>query len=168
MAISMYKASVPVFLQTLGALSGVLSKASTWAAGKKIDETVLAQTRLIPDMFSLARQVQTACDFAKNTTARLASVEIPRHEDNESTLEELIARIAKTVAFLKTIEASRIDGSEDKTISMPIGGQTMTFQGEQYLLHFALPNFYFHATTAYVILRASGLEVGKRDFLGGL
>ena len=166
MTISMYQASVPVFTQTLTALSAVLAKADAHAANKKIAPGVLPGTRLCPDMFPLARQVQIACDFAKGTCARLAGVEVPSYADTETTFAELRERIAKTIAFIATIPAAQIDGSEDRDISLKVGPQDMHFKGLPYLVSFSLPNFYFHATTAYAILRANGVELGKMDFLG--
>jgi len=166
MTLSMYQASVPVFLRTLAALSGVLDKAAAHATQRKIDQAVLLNTRLFPDMFPLVRQVQLTADFAKGATARLAGIEVPKFADTESTFDELKARIAKTVDFVKTLKPAQIDGSENREITIPIGGQPQSFKGQPYLLHFALPNFFFHATTAYDILRQCGVEVGKRDFIG--
>ena len=166
MAISMYRASVPVFVQILNALSGVLKKAAAHAEAKKIDPAALLTARLYPDMFALTKQVQIACDFAKGCAARLAGVEIPKYEDNEASFADLEARIAKTIAFLDTLKPAQIDGTEDKAISLTIGGQAMNFDGLTYLLNFTLPNFYFHLTTAYDLLRHNGVELGKRDFMG--
>ncbi len=166
MPISMYQASVPAFLQSLAALSGVLDKAASHAAAKKIDPAALLTARLYPDMFAFTRQVQLACDFAKGAAARLAGIEIPKFPDDEKSFDELKARIARTIDFLKSLKPAQIDGSEGKVISFPVGGQPMTFTGQQYLVGFALPNFYFHLTTAYAILRHNGVEIGKRDFLG--
>jgi hypothetical protein len=166
MSLSMYQASVPVFLHTLAALSAILDKAAAHAAQRKIEPPVLLNTRLFPDMFPLIRQVQLAADFAKGAGARLAGIEVPKFADTESTLDELKARIAKTVDFLKTLKPAQIDGSEGRDITIPIAGQPQSFKGQPYLLHFALPNFFFHATTAYNILRHCGVEIGKRDFIG--
>lgn len=166
MTISMYQASVPVFQQGLAALSGVLDKAAAHAAARKIDPAVLLQTRLFPDMFPLTRQVQIAADFAKGCPARLAGVENPSYADEETTIDALKARLDKTSAFLKTLTAAQIDGSETRDITLKIAGNDVTFKGQTYLLHFALPNFYFHSTAAYAILRSSGVEIGKRDFIG--
>lgn len=166
MAISMYRASVPVFVQMLNALAGVLKKAEAHAQAKKIDPAALLTARLYPDMFTLTRQVQIACDFAKGCPARLAGVDVPKYEDNEASFADLDARIAKTVAFIGTLKPAQIDGSEDKTIALTIGGQSMSFDGLTYLLNFAAPNFYFHVTTAYDLLRHNGVELGKRDFMG--
>jgi hypothetical protein len=166
MTLSMYQASVPVFLHSLAALSAVIDKAAAHAAQRKIEPTVLLNTRLFPDMFPLVRQVQLAADFAKGTSARLAGVEVPKFADTEATFDDLKARIAMTVDFVKTLKSGQIDGSEDREITIPIGGNPQSFKGQPYLLHFALPNFFFHATTAYDILRHCGVEIGKRDFIG--
>ena len=166
MTLSMYQASVAPFVKSLTALSGVLDKAAAHASARKIDPAVLLSTRLYPDMFPLVRQVQLATDFAKGAAGRLAGVELPKYPDTEASIDELKARIAKTIDFLKTFRAGQIDGSEGREITIPIGGQPKTFDGQGYLIDFALPNFYFHLTTAYAILRHCGVEIGKRDFLG--
>ena len=166
MTLSMYQASVPAFLQMLNNLSALLDKAEADAARRKIDPTVLLNYRLAPDMFPLTRQVQIAGDFAKGTSARLAGVEVPKYEDSEKTFADLKARIAKTIAFLQGLKEKDIDGSENRDITISIGKETMTFKGKPYLIHYALPNFYFHVTTAYDILRHAGMEIGKRDFIG--
>jgi hypothetical protein len=166
MTISMYQISAPVFTKMLGALSNVLDKGAAFAVAKKIDPAVLMASRLAPDMFPLTRQVQIAADFAKGPMARLAGLEVPKWEDNETTMEALKARVAKTIDYVKSFKPAQIDGSEAREISLTIGGQPMTMTGQEYLLHNALPNFYFHVTTAYTILRHNGVEVGKRDFLG--
>jgi hypothetical protein len=166
MAISMYQASVPVFIRMLDNLAVILQKAAAHAESKKFDSTVLINSRLFPDMFPLSRQVQIATDHAKGCAARLAGLESPKYEDNEVTLPELLARIQKTVEYLRTFAPDQIDGSEDKAITLQMRHTTMTFQGMPYLLHFALPNFYFHITTAYAILRHSGVDIGKHDFIG--
>ena len=168
MPLSMYQASVPVFLQGLRNLSGILDKAAAQAAERKIDPSVLLNDRLAPDMFPLTRQVQIASDHAKGATARLAGAEVPRFEDVEKTFEELQQRLSRVSAFVAEFDAARIDGSEEREISLPIGGQSRTFKGQAYLLHFALPNFYFHTTTAYAILRHNGIAIGKRDFIGSV
>ena len=162
----MYQASAPRFANTLKNLSAILDKAKAHAEAKKIDETVLTSSRLYPDMFALARQVQIACDSAKGAVARLAGVEIPKHEDTEKTFAELKERIAKTLAFIATVKPGQIDGSEEKEIVLKLRGKDVPFKGMQYLLGFAWPNFYFHATTAYGILRHNGVELGKQDFIG--
>jgi hypothetical protein len=168
MSLSMYQASVPIFQKMLGNLSKILDKAAQHASQKKIDPTVLLNTRLTPDMFPLVRQVQLTTDFARSCAARLSGQEVPKVPDTETTIEELKARIDKTVDYLKAAKVAQIDGSEAKDITFPIGGNPTTFKGESYLVGFALPNFYFHLTTAYDILRQSGVEIGKRDFLGAL
>ena len=166
---SMSRATIPVFEIGLNALSAVLDKAQVYAEAERINPAVLLNPRLFPDMFALTRQVQAACDQAKNGGARLAGIEPPRHEDNESTIAELKARIAKTIAFVKTLDAAKIDGSADREITFPLGPQSKGhMRGADYLNHFALPNFFFHLTTAYDILRHCGVELGKRDFLAGI
>jgi hypothetical protein len=166
MTISMYQASAPRFVNTLRNLSAILDKAQAHAEAKKIDPAALTHFRLYPDMFPMKRQVQVACDTAKGAVARLAGVEVPRHEDTEETLAELKARIAKTIAFIETIKPAQIDGSEDRNIHLKLGPREIDYQGLQYLLGFALPNFYFHVATAYDILRHNGVELGKRDYIG--
>ena len=168
MTISMYQASVPVFVRMLGNLSALLDKGKAHAEARKIAENVLPASRLIADMFPLSRQVQIACDHAKGAVARLAGVDVPKHEDDEQTIEELQARIAKTISFVETFTAAQIDGSEERDIVYPTSSRgDLHFKGVDYLLGFALPNFYFHVVTAYDILRANGVEIGKRDFLAG-
>jgi hypothetical protein len=147
-------------------LSGILDKAEAFAAEREIEPEVLLNWRLASDMFPLTRQVQIAADFAKGTTARLAGAEVPKYPDEEKTFAELKARIAKTIKFVEGFKPKDIDGSETRDITLTVGGQDMHFKGEPYLVHFALPNFYFHATTAYDILRRCGVEIGKRDFIG--
>lgn len=168
MPFTMTQASLPVFEIGLNALSGVLDKAAAFVAAKKVDPAVLLGWRLTPDMFALARQVQVACDQAKNGSARLAGAEPPKFEDNETTLDQLKERIAKTVAFLKTLDGKAIDASADREITFPLGPNKGQMKGGDYLNHFVLPNFYFHLTAAYAIVRHCGVEVGKRDFLGGI
>lgn len=166
MTISMYAASVPVFKQMLGSLSDLIDKADVHAAERKIDPNALLQARLFPDMFPLLRQIMIAADFAKGACARLAGVEVPKYEDTEQSFSELKARIAKTVAFIDTLPASDIDGSEERDITTSAGPNSKSFKGQRYLLHYALPQFFFHVTTAYAILRHNGVEVGKKDFMG--
>ncbi len=166
MNISMYQASAPRFVNMLNNLSAILDKAQAHAEARKIDPAVLTACRLYPDMFPFTRQVQTACDTAKGAVARLGGVEVPKHEDSEQTIAELKARIAKTIAFIETVKPAQIEGSEEKAIVLKIGPRELRFTGLQYLLGFALPNFYFHAATAYDILRHNGVELGKRDFIG--
>jgi uncharacterized protein len=168
MNISMYQASAPRFVNTLNNLVAILDKAQAHAEAKQIDPAALTTSRLYPDMFPMARQVQIACDTAKGAVARLAGVEVPKHDDTEQTFPELKARIAKTIAFIKSVKPGQIDGSEDREIVLKLGGREITFKGMQYLLGFAHPNFYFHVTTAYNILRHNGVEIGKRDFIGSL
>lgn len=169
MAIGMYVASIPVYQRQLGAISKILEKGSAWAAARKVDEAVLGATRLIPDMLPLTRQVQIACRFAEESAARLAGVEVPKAPENgEKTLGELRARIAAVLAYLKGIKPEQVDGSEGREVVLTIAGSPLKLTGEQYLLHFALPNFYFHCTTTHAILRQCGVEIGKRDFIGGL
>ncbi|MGH6816635.1 MAG: DUF1993 domain-containing protein [Hyphomicrobiaceae bacterium] len=163
---SLYQAAVPPFMQQLQALSGVLDKAEAHAAAKKIDPAVLLGARLFPDMFAFTRQVQLVTDFAKGASARLAGLEVPSYEDTEKTFAELKARVRKTLDFLQSLKPAQIDGSEERDIEIKIGGKPVTFKGQVYLVNFALPNFYFHATTAYAILRHNGVELGKRDFVG--
>jgi uncharacterized protein len=167
MSISMYQASVPVFARALANLAAVLDKGAAHAEAKKIDPAVLLNTRLYPDMFPLVRQVQIATDAAKGCASRLAGLDPPRYDDTETSFPQLRTRIDKTIAHLNSFKPAQIDGSEERTITLRIRDQTVTFPGMAYLLHFAQPNFYFHYTTAYDILRHGGVELGKRDFLGG-
>ena len=166
MAISMYQASVPVFIRTLNNLVGILEKGARYAETKKIDPSVLVNSRLSPDMFPLFRQVQIASDIAKRGAAQLAGVEAPKFEDNENTFPELIDRVQKTISYLDTFKSEQIDGSEERTITLQMRDNTLSFQGMPFLLYFVLPNVYFHVTTTYDILRHCGVEVGKQDFLG--
>ena len=166
MTLSMYQASVPFFLRMLANLRAILEKGEAHAAARKFDAAVLVQARLAPDMLPLARQVQIASDNAKGCAARLAGVNPPRFEDTESTFAELLARIDKTVAFLKTLQPGQIDGSEERDIKLPLPNGTLDFKGLPYLVHFAIPNFTFHVVTAYNILRHNGVPIGKTDFLG--
>ena len=166
MTITMYQASAPRFAHTLKSLAAVLGKAHAHCEARKIDPLVLTSARLYPDMFPLSRQVQIACDTAKGAVARLAGVEIPKHEDTEKTFAELQARIQKTLDFIATVKPAQVDGSEGKDIVLKLRGNDVPFKGMAYLLGFAYPNFYFHAATAYGILRHNGVEIGKSDFLG--
>ena len=166
MNISMYQASVPVFQKSLTALKGVLAKGAAHALDKKIDESVFLGSRLAPDMFPLTRQVQIAADFGKGPVARLAGVELPKYEDIETTFASLAARIDKTLAFISTFKPEQIDGQEDRDIELTIAGKPVVFKGQPYLLHFALPNLYFHMSMSYAILRHNGVDIGKRDFVG--
>jgi len=164
----MYQASVPVFLQGLKNLAAILDKAAVQAVERKIDPGVLLNDRIAPDMFPLVRQVQITSDHAKGASARLAGIDVPRFEDVEKSFDDLQQRLARVTEFVKSISPDQIDGSEDREITLPIGGQSMAFKGQTYLLHFALPNFYFHLTTAYAILRHNGVVIGKRDFIGAI
>ena len=166
MPLSMYHASVPVFLQMLTALSAVLAKAEAQCRSEGRDPAELVRARLAPDMFPLSRQVQIATDHAKGAAARLSGREVPKFEDNEASFEDLKDRIAKTITFVSSVEVGEIEGSEDREVTLTLRGQPRTFSGQQYLLHLALPNFYFHVTTAYGILRQNGIALGKTDFLG--
>ncbi|MDK2125409.1 DUF1993 domain-containing protein [Parachitinimonas caeni] len=166
MSLSMYQVSVAVMPHFLNSLSVILDKAVAHADAKKFDMAVLLGSRLAPDMFPLSRQIQIASDLAKGCAARLAGVEPPNWEDNETTVEELKARIAKTVDYLQTFKPEQIDGSESRTVVLKMRSGELTFDGLTYLNQFVLPNFYFHLTTAYDILRHNGVELGKKDFLG--
>lgn len=167
-AISMSNASLPVCTGMLQHLSHVLAKGEANAKARKIDPSVLMQARLAPDMFALTRQVQIACDTSKNGLARLAGIDAPKFEDNETTFEQLQARIAKTLAFIATVPAAAIDGSEDREFTFPVGPEKKrTMNGLPYLTQWMLPNLYFHITTAYGILRHNGVDVGKLDYLLG-
>jgi len=163
---SMYQASIPQFTKMLSNLSNILKKGEEFAKAKYIDGTVLVGSRLAADMFPLAKQVQIACDQVKNGMARLAGVEPPKFDDNESTFAELQERIAKTITFAKSIKPEQVDGTEAKEIKFSIREWSFEFVGDQYLMTWIIPNFYFHVTTAYNILRHNGVEIGKSDFLG--
>jgi uncharacterized protein len=165
MPLSMFDLSAPRFVATLRALDAILAKAEAHAAAKKIEPAALVGARLFPDMLPLARQIQIASDQAKGACARLAGVELPKYEDNEQTFAELHERIAKTVAFVESFQPGQIDGSEEKPITLKVGGSDRTFTGHSYLVGFVWPNFYFHVVTAYNILRHNGVEIGKRDYL---
>jgi len=162
----MYQASAPRFAAMLRNLSALIDKAQAHCEAKKIDPVAITNFRLYPDMFPFTRQVQIACDTAKGAVARLAGVEIPKHEDTEQTFGELKSRIAKALEFVDSVGASKIDGSEEKEIVLAMRTRELRFKGAQYLLGFAWPNFYFHVTTAYNILRHNGVELGKQDFIG--
>ncbi|WP_324730833.1 DUF1993 domain-containing protein [Pseudomonas paeninsulae] len=166
MSLSMYDASLAQFIRMLGNLSAILDKAEAYAAERKIEASVLLNARLAPDMLPLISQVQIASDSVKGCAARLAGIDIPSYVDNESSFAELQARIAKTQAFLGSVTAVQLEGSEGKSITLNFPGLELQFTGQEYLLHFVLPNFYFHLTTAYAILRHNGLDIGKMDFLG--
>lgn len=166
MPITMYAASAPRFVHMLNNLAALLDKAQAHIDAKNLDPAALTTFRLYPDMFPLSRQVQVACDLAKGAVARLGGVEVPKYEDNEQTIAELKARIAKTIAFINSVAPAQIDASAERDITLKLGKQDYTFKGVQYLLNFAYPNFYFHVTTAYNILRHNGVEIGKKDFNG--
>jgi hypothetical protein len=167
MSLSMHEASVPVFTQLLTALDGCLAKAAAHAAERKIDPDALLRARLFPDMFELVRQVQIACDFGKSVPARLAGVDVPSYEDNETSFADLQARIAKTLAFIGALDAAKFDGSESREIVLRPGTpKEKRLAGKAYLLAYGLPQFFFHVTTAYALLRHNGVEIGKKDFMG--
>ena len=168
MSLSMYQAAIPAFVQMLNSLPAILDKAEAHAGSRKIDPEVLLNYRLAPDMLPFVRQIQIAADLAKGAAARLAGVEVPKHDDTEKTFADLKSRLAKTVAFVQSFRPNEIDGSEDREINLTLGEHKMSFKGQPYLVHFVLPNFYFHCTTAYDILRHCGVELGKRDFIGAI
>ena len=162
----MYQTSIPPLTHCLSNLVHILELGLAHAEEKKIEQSALIDFRLYPDMFPLKKQVQIASDISRRGVARLAGVEAPAMEDNETTFPELIERTKNSIAYLKTFKPSQIDGTENKTIELPIGQETLTFEGMQFLLYFVMPNVYFHVTTTYDILRHCGVELGKRDFLG--
>jgi len=167
MSVSMYSVSIPVFIQHLNGLNTVLDKAASWAAARKVNEADLLNMRLSPDMFNLARQVRAATDHAINATGRLSGKELVKFADDETTIAQLKDRVVKTIDYLKSVKQNEIDGTETKDISITFpSGQTRQFTGQSLLLGNSLPNFYFHATTAYDIIRHCGVEIGKRDFMG--
>jgi hypothetical protein len=168
MPISMYDFSIPMMTRGLTNMSAILDKAAAHAATKKFEPVVLAQSRLFPDMYPLARQVQIACDTAKGAAARLAGIEVPKHEDTETTLAELKARIAKTVDFLKSVTPAQLKDAETRAIEIKFPDGSWKFTGLAYLTDFVLPNFYFHVSMVYALLRKNGVEVGKGDFLGAI
>ena len=166
MSLSMYDASAPRLAQMLRNLDAILAKAETHAAAKKIDPAVLLGARLFPDMLPMVKQVQIATDHAKGAVARLAGAEVPRYEDAEQSFDELRARIAKTLAFVESFAPAQFEGAEGRPTALRVGGKDWSFSGRDYLLGFALPNFYFHLVTAYNILRHNGIEIGKAEYLG--
>lgn len=166
MTISLYQASVPAFIRALNNLAVILEKGAAHAQARKIDEAVLLGSRLYPDMFPLARQVQIATDTVRSGAGRLAGVEFPTYEDKEATFQELVSRIRNSIAYLETLQPAQIDGGEDKTISWQTRSSTKSMQGLPYLMNHLLPNIHFHVTTAYGILRHNGVEIGKKDYLG--
>lgn len=165
MSLSMYQASVPVFLRMLNTLSNLLDRAQAHAEAKKFDANNFVSARVFPDMLPFAAQIRIASDVSKLCCQRITGIEAPKFEDNETTLAELKQRVEKTAAYLKTVPASALDGTEDKPVTIKVGGQDTTFKAQDYLLNFALPNVYFHTATAYGLLRSGGVEIGKRDFL---
>lgn len=168
MTISMHSASAPIFARMLANLLGWLDKAAAHAEAKKFDAANYLTMRLAPDMLPFNKQIQIASDSAKGAMARLAGVEVPKWDDNETTLAELRARVQKTIDYVNSFDAKAIDGSEGRTITLPMRNRDpLVFDGEGYLKHFALPNFFFHVTTTYALLRHAGVDVGKRDYLGG-
>lgn len=168
MSITMYSASVPVYSHTLACLERILDKAEAHAAAKKFDAAVLLGARLAPDMLPLVKQVQIASDAAKLSVARLAGVDAPKFDDNEASIAELKARIRRTIDFLATIAAEKVNGSEQRVVAIPRRDGEMRLDGETYLKHYALPNFFFHVTTTYALLRHNGVDLGKADYLGTL
>lgn len=169
MPFSMSQATIPPLELGLNALAGLLDKAEAYAAEKKIDATILLNTRLAPDMFSLVKQVQAATDMAKNGASRLAGAKPPRYEDTEKTMDEMKARVAKTLALVKSADRKQIDASADRQLTFPLGPHNKgEMKGDDYLTLFLLPNFYFHLTAAYAILRHCGVQVGKLDYLAGI
>jgi uncharacterized protein len=164
---SFYEGSVPAFLQILGSLTGILTKAEAHCKAKSIQPDVLLGARLYPDMLPLSKQIQLACDFAAKGCARLTQSEVPSTPDTEKTFDELKARLGKTADYVKAFKPAQFDGADARDVTFPAGpDKTMTVKGQQFLSHFTLPNFYFHAATAHDILRHNGVEIGKRDFLG--
>jgi hypothetical protein len=166
MTLSVHQSSVAVFETTMTAFLAILDKAAAYAVEAKFDPAVYATLRLRPNMLAFPRQVQIFCDQAKNGTARLAGVEPPRFEDNETTLDELKGRIEKTLAFLRSLDKAALEAGADREIVFPLGPVKAKMTGRDYLLHFLLPNYYFHLTTAYDLLREAGVDLGKRDYLG--
>jgi len=166
MSVSLYDVSIPVLTLSLSNLAAILDKAASHAEGKKVDAKVFPQARLIVDMLPLSSQIQIACDNAKGGAARLAGVEVPKHEDTEATLADLKARVVKTLEFIKTLKPEQFQGAETREIVLQFPQTTLKFTGLNYLTNFVLPNFFFHVTMAYALLRKNGVELGKRDFLG--
>jgi hypothetical protein len=166
MSISMYQASVPVFTRMLNNLAAILEKAAAHCEANRIDPAALINFRLYPDMFAFGKQIQVACDHAKNAAARLTGTEAPEFANDEKTFPELITRVLKTIEFLESFKPEQIDGTEDREVVIKRGETVVTYKGQDFLLNRALPNFFFHVTTAYDILRHNGVELGKRDYLG--
>jgi hypothetical protein len=168
MATSLYDFSIPALTRGLTNLSAILDKAAAYATAKKVDGTVLAQLRLSPDMHPLSRQVQIACDTAKGAAGRLAGIDVPKHEDTETTLPELKARVAKTIDFLKTVTAAKVAGDDSRPIEIKFPNGAWKFTALSYVNDFVLPNFYFHSSMVYALLRKSGVDIGKGDYLGAI
>ncbi|HEX4241723.1 MAG TPA: DUF1993 domain-containing protein [Steroidobacteraceae bacterium] len=168
MSISLYQVSIPALTRGLTNLAALLDKAAAHSAAKKLDPAVLAQSRLFPDMFPLARQIQITCDTAKGAAGRLAGVDIPKHEDSEANLEQLKARVAKTLDFVKSVSAAQLKDAETRSIELKFPSSTLKFTGLSYVTDFVLPNFYFHISIAYGLLRQAGVEIGKNDYLGAI
>ena len=168
MTISVYDISIPALSRGLTNLSAILDKAAAHAAARKYDSSTLAQLRLFPDMHPLTRQVQIACDTAKGAAGRLAGIEIPKHEDTEATLDELKQRISKTASFLKTVSPDQVNGPATRAIEIKFPTGAWKFTALAYITDFVLPNFYFHESMVYALLRKSGMEIGKTDFLGAI
>jgi uncharacterized protein len=168
MSITMYSASTPVFVRMLTNLGTWLDKAEAHATAKKFEPSVYLGARFAPDMLPFTKQIQIACDMAKFGIARLAAVDAPKFDDTEASLAELRERVRATVDFIKSVPAAKIDGTDDKDVTIPRRDGTMTLKGEAYLKHFVLPNFFFHMTTTYALLRHNGVELGKIDFLGAM
>ena len=166
MAVTMFTASVPVFIQHLSGLVGVLEKGGKFATDKKIDQAVLLGSRIYPDMFPLSRQVREAVNHSANASARVAGVDVPKLPEAEASFDDLRAKVATGIEFLKGLKPAQLDGTEEKELKVMLGPNERIFKGQAYLLGFAMPNFYFHTTTAYAILRQYGVEIGKRDFMG--
>ena len=167
MTISMYQSSAPVFVKMLGNMKGILQKAAAHAQTRKIDESAFLTARLFPDMLTFTTQVHIATDFARGTCARLAGAEPPAIENTEKSIAELISRVDRSIDYVKSLKAGDIDGSEGREIVRQIRGEPVKFTGQNYLLKYALPNFYFHMSMAYALLREGGVDVGKQDFIGG-
>ena len=168
MSISIYDFSIPVLTRGLTNLSAILDKAAAHAAAKKFDTVVLAQSRLFPDMYPLVRQVQIVCDTAKGAAARLAAIEVPKHEDTEATFADLKARIAKTLDVVKSITPAQMQDAENRSIELKFPSGTWKFTAVAYLTDFVMPNFYFHISMVYALLRKAGVEIGKGDYLGAI
>ena len=168
MSLSVHAATVELFLPMLANLAGMLTKAKAHAEAKKLDAGVIEGLRIAPDMFPLRRQVQLATDFAKNSTARLAAIEAPKFPDEEQTLEELIGRVHRTIDWLQSVTPAQLEGAETRHIVLPLRTRTLEMDGLAFIQRWALPNFYFHVTATYALLRQAGIEIGKQDFLGGV